>query len=71
MGVTALIRQSYLDAQWYGGRKGLEPTDLTLEAWLASQSLPQIFETTEMLDILRADRIGDEFHIQYIMKQYV
>jgi imidazolonepropionase-like amidohydrolase len=68
MGVTALIRQSYLDAQWYGGRKGLEPTDLTLEAWLASQSLPQIFETTEMLDILRADRIGDEFHVQYIMK---
>ncbi len=68
MGVTALIRQSYLDAEWYEGRNGLEPTDLTLEAWLASQSLPQIFETTEMLDILRADRIGDEFHIQYIMK---
>ena len=68
MGVTALIRQSYLDARWYESRRGVEPTDLTLEAWLASQSLPQIFETTEMLDILRADRLGDEFQLQYIMK---
>ena len=67
MGYIAVLRQTYLDADWY---KKLNPkpfTDLTLDSWLDSQSLPQIFEASGWLNALRADKIGDEFGVQYLI----
>jgi imidazolonepropionase-like amidohydrolase len=32
------------------------------------QGLPQIFEVTDKWSVLRADKIGDEFGVQYIIK---
>lgn len=68
MGCIALLRQTYLDAQWYkeGGSK-LE-YNISLDAWNNLQQLPQLFEAKDKLSVLRADRIGDEFAVKYIIK---
>ncbi|MBN4072162.1 amidohydrolase family protein [Flavobacteriales bacterium AH-315-E23] len=68
MGSIALLRQTYLDADWYGNAKNRTEENLSLDAWTALQSLPQIFEVKDKLDVLRADKVGDEFGKQYIIK---
>jgi imidazolonepropionase-like amidohydrolase len=68
MGAIALLRQTYLDATWYKNNPGAEGVNLTLKAWNANQDLPQIFEANDKWSDIRADRIGDEFGIQYIIK---
>jgi imidazolonepropionase-like amidohydrolase len=68
MGMIALLRQTYLDAQWYKSKPATEGLNLSLQAWNDNQSLPQIFEANDKWNDLRADRIGDEFGVQYIIK---
>lgn len=68
MGMIALLRQTYLDAQWYKTQPAEEGYNLTLKTWNENQSLPQIFEANDKWNALRADRIGDEFGVQYIIK---
>lgn len=69
MGSIALLRQTYLDAQWYSKYKpAAEGLNLSLQSWTANQNLPQIFEAGDKWNDLRADRIGDEFGVQYIIK---
>lgn len=78
MGSIALLRQTYLDAQWYknnpsaAGLKG-DGVNITLKYFNDQQSLPQIFDPadragTDFWNIIRADRVGDEFGVQYILK---
>ncbi|WP_299708860.1 amidohydrolase family protein [uncultured Tenacibaculum sp.] len=64
MGAMALLRQTYLDAEWYANGNA-ENKDLSLEALNKKKNLPQIFNAGSFLDVLRADKIGDEFGIQY------
>lgn len=66
MGAAALLRQTYMDAKWYNSTHPF--TDLALDSWIEQQSLPQIFEANDKLSLLRADAVGDEFGVQYIMK---
>jgi imidazolonepropionase-like amidohydrolase len=68
MGMIALLRQTYLDAQWYKNKPSTEGVNLSLQAWNEEQNLPQIFEANDKWNDLRADRIGDEFGVQYIIK---
>src|SRR5688572_5114823 len=68
MGTIALLRQTYLDAQWYKSKPDAEGFNLTLKSWNENQDLPQIFEANDKWNDLRADRIGDEFGVQYIIK---
>ncbi|MEO6904103.1 MAG: amidohydrolase family protein [Bacteroidia bacterium] len=68
MGAIALIRQTYLDADWYKKSKSKKEYNISLEAFNATQGIPQIFETTDKLNALRADKIGDEFKIPFIIK---
>lgn len=68
MGSIALLRQTYLDAQWYKNRPAKEGMNISLAAWNELQGLPQIFEADDKWNDLRADRIGDEFGVQYIIK---
>ncbi|HKP31134.1 MAG TPA: amidohydrolase family protein, partial [Chitinophagaceae bacterium] len=68
MGSIALMRQTYLDAQWYKTKPATEGLNLSLKAWNDNQNLPQIFEANDKWNDLRADRIGDEFGVQYILK---
>lgn len=64
MGAMALLRQTYLDADWYA-KGNAKNTDLALEALNNNKQLTQIFNAGSYLENLRADKIGDEFGIQY------
>ncbi|MDP4257591.1 MAG: amidohydrolase family protein [Bacteroidota bacterium] len=68
MGAIALLRQTYLDAQWYKSQPAHEGVNLSLQAWLDDQSLPQLFEGDDKWSDIRGDRIGDEFGVHYIIK---
>ena len=68
MGAIALLRQNFLDAQWYKTRPAGEGINLSLEAFNNNQQLPQIFESSDKWSDLRADKLGDEFGVQYIIK---
>lgn len=64
MGAMALLRQVYLDADWYANGNA-KNRDASLEALNKNKDLLQIFEVNNHLDALRADKIGDEAGIQY------
>ncbi|MEL6191456.1 MAG: amidohydrolase family protein [Bacteroidota bacterium] len=68
MGYISLLRQTYMDADWYGGHKEKPFTDKSLDAWLSIQDLPQFFEVNNWQSVIRADKVGDEFGVQYIIK---
>ncbi len=72
MGAIALLRQTYLDADWYKKSRAVQPLkteyNASLEAWNAAQELPQIFEITNKLNVLRADKVGDETGVQYVFR---
>lgn len=68
MGSIALLRQTYLDGQWYAAKNDDE-VNLSLEAWNENLKLPAVFDAGDALDILRADKVGDEFGVQYIIKE--
>lgn len=68
MGSFALLRQTYLDAQWFAEQNPKPFTDASLDAWTATQSLPQIMEVPNWQLALTADKVGDEFDTQYILK---
>jgi imidazolonepropionase-like amidohydrolase len=66
MGSIALLRQTYYDGEWYKSQK--EEYNISLAEFNREQNLPQIFETTDQLSVLRADKIAKEFGKQYIFK---
>lgn len=66
MGTVALLRQTYYDARWYGNQT--TEKNLSLQAFNEQQALPQIFIANHKLNVLRADKIADEFNINYIIK---
>ncbi len=66
MGAISLIRQTYLDAAWYKDQG--DEVNISLDAWLEVQDMPQIFVVNDRLDILRATKIGAEFDKDYIVK---
>ncbi|MCM4154456.1 amidohydrolase family protein [Gramella sp. AN32] len=66
MGAMALLRQTYMDAQWYANGNA-DNKDLALEALNKNKNLLQIFATDNLLDEFRADKVGDEFGIQYVI----
>lgn len=66
MGSMALLRQMYNDAKWYENGNS-STTDLALEALNRNHNLPQIFEAGSRSNIMRADKVGDQFNIQYIV----
>ena len=67
MGMMALLRQMYLDLDWY--KKGnAENKDLSLEALANNEKLIQIFATEDKLNSLRAAKIAKEFGLNYILK---
>jgi imidazolonepropionase-like amidohydrolase len=68
MGAIALLRQTYYDAMWYANVKTKKELNLSLEAFNNLQSLPQIFESNDKLNDLRADKIGKEFKVKYIFR---
>lgn len=68
MGSIALIRQSYYDAKWLNENKGKVEFNQSLQAINDQQSKIKIFEVTDVHDIFRAQKIADEFNINYVFK---
>ena len=68
MGSIALIRQSYYDAKWLKDNKGKVEFNQSLQAINDQQSKIKIFEVTDVHDIFRAQKIAEEFNINYIFK---
>ena len=64
MGATALLRQLYHDADWYG-KGNVETKDRSIEALLANKPLPQIFAAGSNGNVLRANAIGKQFNVPY------
>ena len=67
MGMTALVRQMYHDANWYKAGNS-DYKDATLEALIKNQGLVQIFASEDKLNSLRASKIAKEFGLNYILK---
>ncbi len=67
MGSIALMRQTFYDAEWYRNSTDHE-YNISLAALNKQRLLPQIFEASNYLNVLRADKIGDEFNINFIIK---
>ena len=79
MGAIALIRQTFLDADWYKNARDLYlknpalpsvETNLSLEALLlaVTQKTPFLFEIKEYQELLRAEKIAKEFGLNFIYK---
>jgi imidazolonepropionase-like amidohydrolase len=66
MGSIALLRQTYHDADWYKKNPQAQ-TNLSLKALNENAVLPQIFDAGDKMNLLRADRVGDEFGVQYVL----
>ncbi len=64
MGATALLRQLYHDMDWYA-KGNVDTKDRSLEALIENKGLPQIFAAGDNGNVLRADKIGDQFGISY------
>ena len=66
MGSIALLRQLYHDAAWY--KKGnIKNTDLAIEAFNSNSNLTQIISAGSRDNAIRADKIADQFDIQYVI----
>jgi imidazolonepropionase-like amidohydrolase len=68
MGVVALLRQTYMDAEWFTAQNPRPFTDLSLEAWHENRTLPKVMSAFDWKTTLLADKVGDEFGDQYIIK---
>ena len=68
MGSIALLRQTYYDALWYERGGNLAERNQSLDALNNLKKLPSIFEADDKWNVLRADKVGDEFGVQYIIK---
>ncbi|MCK6618658.1 MAG: amidohydrolase family protein [Cyclobacteriaceae bacterium] len=68
MGCIAVLRQTYMDAEWFGSLNPRPFADNSLEAWIQNQKLPQVFDANGWMNVLRADKLGDEFGVQYIIR---
>lgn len=67
-GSMALLRQTYYDAKWYKENSGKTEYNISLEAFNNLMSLPAIFDAGDKYNALRANNIGKEFGIKYIIK---
>ena len=69
MGAVALLKQSFLDADWYKKNEGkIEETNLSLSAINNNSGLPKIIEVRDKLRVLLAQKIEKEIGIKFLIK---
>ncbi|MGB1322997.1 MAG: amidohydrolase family protein [Flavobacteriaceae bacterium] len=66
MGAMALLRQLYQDADWYK-KENRTTIDRSIEAFNNNSDLVQIMAAGSRVNALRADAVGDQFGVQYII----
>ena len=64
MGSIALLRQFFLDANWYKTAKEKEYVS-SLDQFNLSTPLPMLFQTKDKFEILRAAKIAKEFNFSF------
>jgi imidazolonepropionase-like amidohydrolase len=70
MGATALLKQTFFDANWYADASRLNErleTNLSLEAFNASRSKPSFFDASGWEDGLRAAKVGEDVDHAFIL----
>lgn len=67
MGAIALLRQTFLDADWYEKNPGREK-NLGLEAIVQNRKGLWLFEVQQKYEVLRAAAIGSEFGLKLLIK---
>jgi imidazolonepropionase-like amidohydrolase len=65
MGSIALLRQTLYDLEWYNKTKNKQ-VNLSLEALSNQIKNPIFFESEDKLEILRAQKIAEEFKLNFI-----
>lgn len=68
MGVVALLRQTHFDAEWFAQQTPRPFTDLSLDAYIETASLPKVIDAFDWKTILLSDRVGDELGHQFIIR---
>lgn len=68
MGAIALIKQFFYDSKWYDQQTVQHQENISLTRGLENLTLPQIFETSNKLEILRALKLANEFDMELIVK---
>jgi hypothetical protein len=68
MGVISLLRQTFIDGEWYKNKPASEGTNLSLAAFNELQKLPMIIEGGDKWQDLRAHKIAKEFNKKFISK---
>jgi len=66
MGAMALLRQLNYDADWYA-KGNVTTKDRSIEAFNQNKNQVQIIEAGSRANALRADKVGDEIGIQYVI----
>ncbi|NND88987.1 MAG: amidohydrolase family protein [Flavobacteriaceae bacterium] len=66
MGAMALLRQMYSDADWYA-KGNVDTKDRSLEALNENKELIAFFEAGSKDNNVRADKIGDQFNVNYVI----
>jgi imidazolonepropionase-like amidohydrolase len=64
MGEIALLRQTFYDMLWYRSTSNRD-TDLSLDALSNTIDLPFIFKTDDKWELLRAEKIANEFGFKF------
>lgn len=67
MGAIALLRQALYDASYYKNNRESLPENLSLNALNEQLSGPMIFTVNDKLEVLRANKIAEEFKLDFII----
>ena len=66
MGSIALLRQALYDQKYYQANQTNLPFSVSLSEWQTLQTLPTFFKTEDKWEILRAQKIANEFKSSFI-----
>jgi len=67
MGIIALLRQYFIDLDYYKNYPELNDYNLTLESHIQRSELPEIFTVDNALSVSRAHKIAEEFDHNFIL----
>ncbi len=69
MGSVALLKQSFLDANWYKSNSNkLTETNLSLQAINDNNNLPKVIEVNDKIRVLLAQKIAKELNFNFLIK---
>ena len=66
MGTMALLKQLNYDADWYA-KGNVSTKDRSIEAYIQNKNQVQIIEAGSRANALRADKVGDDIGVQYVI----